>query len=210
SVTWVASDPNPRALLSVRLFSAVAHLAGQTLRVTQAITSDCGFWDCGNYDQFSKSIAASLLPVLKPSNNDEPQYYNLVVLGCGLECLACVTALGWPGDEIASQIVSCLTRIIKTFHEGRGRAHNSYMGRMVTLCSALALIHLLSSPKGNLTEDILEGCSKGGSPDWSWLVSLWVYRDPIITSCGLSVASSLTTNPQGTNLLHDSLTQVSG
>lgn len=46
--------------------------------------------------------------------------------------------------------------------------------------------------------------------DWSWLVSLWVYRDPVVTSTGLTVATALTIQPQGSQLLHESLTQVSG
>ena len=41
----------------------------------------------------------------------------------------------------------------------------------------------------------------------SWLVSLWVYRDPLVASCGRNVAAALAGH---TSLLHCSLTQVSG
>ncbi|XP_066980837.1 rotatin-like [Macrobrachium rosenbergii] len=210
SVTWVASDPNPRALLSVRLFRIITNLIGLIVRLVKDSNLTSDFWASNSTNQLTANVVLGLLPVLKPNDENEPQYYNLVVLGCALECLAHVTALGWPGDKIASQLVSCLTRIIKTFHEGRGRAHNSFMGRAVTLSSSLILIHLLSHPSGDLSEEISKWGNTGGSPDWSWLVSLWVYRDPSVTSAGLTVASSLTSKPEGLYLLHESLTQVSG
>ncbi|XP_068219569.1 rotatin-like [Palaemon carinicauda] len=210
SVTWVASDSNPRALLSVRLFRIITNLIGLIAQLVKDLDVTSDLWTVDSRDQLAANVVIDLLPVLKPNDENEPQYYNLAVLGCALECLAHVTSLGWPGDGISSQLVSCLTRIIKTFHEGRGRAHNSFMGRAVTLSSSLTLIHLLSHPSGDLSEEILKWGNDGGSPDWSWLVSLWVYRDPSVTSAGLTVAASLTTRPEGLLLLHESLTQVSG
>ncbi|KAK8388982.1 hypothetical protein O3P69_020746 [Scylla paramamosain] len=46
-----------------------------------------------------------------------------------------------------------------------------------------------------------------GEDSLSWLVSLWVYRDPLVASCGLNVAAAMAGH---TSLLHCGLTQVSG
>lgn len=46
-----------------------------------------------------------------------------------------------------------------------------------------------------------------GEDSLSWLVSLWVYRDPLVASCGLNVAAALAVQ---TSLLHYNLTEVSG
>ncbi|XP_042205049.1 rotatin-like isoform X3 [Homarus americanus] len=207
-VNWVASDPNPRALMSIRLFRAATNLMCQTLKFVCCNVNCQDIFGSSSWNQLATSITTSLLPLL--SANNDLQYYNLAVLGCSLECLVYVTALGWPGEDLAHQLVSSLIRLISTFHIGRGRAHNSYMGRMVTLCSSLALVHLLSNHPGDLTQDITTWSSEEGFLDWSWLVSLWVYRDPSVTSTGLMIAAALTTQARGLSLLHNSLTQVSG
>ncbi|XP_027230320.2 rotatin [Penaeus vannamei] len=207
AANWVASDPNPRALLSVRLFRTITNLVRQTLKYISGNPSLQDTDEEFSFDKLVESVTTALLPVLK--SNDELQNYNLAVLGCTVECVAHVTNTGWPGEEIACQLARGLIRLISTFHVGRGRAHNSYMGRMVTLSSSLALIHLLSHPSGSLTQDI-GSWSVEEQGDWSWLVSLWVYRDPVVTSTGLTVATALTIQPQGSKLLHESLTQVSG
>ncbi|XP_069941170.1 rotatin-like isoform X2 [Cherax quadricarinatus] len=207
-VLWVASDPNPRALMSMRLFRSITKLISDVLKFVHCCGACQASFDSAALDQLAATIINCLLPLL--TANNDLHNYNLVIIGCLLECLVQVTALGWPGEELSRQLASHLIRLISTFHVGRGRAHNSYMGRMVTLCSSLALIHLLSNPEGDLTQDAAIWSNEEGVLDWSWLVSLWVYCDPSVTSIGLAVASALITQTCGLSLLHNSLTQASG
>nr|XP_045603670.1 rotatin-like [Procambarus clarkii] len=207
-VKWLASDPSPRALMSVRLFRSVTRLINDALKFVGCCDTCGDAFGSAALDQLVASLTTRLLPLLTASN--DLHYYNLVVLGCVLECLVHVTELGWPGEELSHQLVQSLIRLISTFHVGRGRAHNSYMGRMVTLYSSIALVHLLSNPRGGLTQDVATKSGEEGLLDWSWLVSLWVYQDPTVTSVGLNVATALITQATGLKLLHSNLTQVLG
>ncbi|XP_071513328.1 rotatin-like isoform X2 [Panulirus ornatus] len=208
TVNWMASNPDPQALLSVRLFSAITKVIGHVFKFLHCCLSAQDDFDNVSLNKLASCITQSLLPLF-PANNDL-QYYNLAVLGCALECLVHVTALAWPGDELSHQLISDLIKLTSTFHIGRGRAHNSYMGRMITLYSSLALVHLLSHPSIDLTQAVRTWPVGDGVLDCSWLVSLWVYRDHSIISAGLNIAATLATQASGQSLLHDSLTQVSG
>ncbi|CAL4146715.1 unnamed protein product, partial [Meganyctiphanes norvegica] len=100
-------------------------------------------------------------------------------------------------------------RLVSHFHSARGLAHNSFMGRRVTLQAALVLLHFVSH-KSTKTFCESDSLFDDFNDDWSWLVSLWVYKDSQVTSVGLNLAAALASTPHGAAVLHSGLTQVSG
>lgn len=75
AANWVASDPNPRALLSVRLFRTITNLVRQTLKYISGNPSLQDTDEEFSFDKLVESVTTALLPVLK--SNDELQNYNL-------------------------------------------------------------------------------------------------------------------------------------
>ncbi|XP_050706077.1 rotatin-like [Eriocheir sinensis] len=200
--SWVASDFSLQAVQTVRLFRAAAGLVACTLSLLSE--GKAGFETfCEDFwDKLANAVTSTLLPIL--SANNDLQHYNVAVVGMALEVLVHISLNGWPGMDLASQLVSNSVRLISSFHLGRGLAHNSYVGRRVTLNSSLVLLHLFSHLNTDFSQVIQEA---SGEDSLSWLVSLWVYRDPLVASCGLNVAAALAAQ---TSLLHYNLTQVSG
>lgn len=52
--------------------------------------------------------------------------------------------------------------------------------------------------------------TEGTEGGWEWLVSLWVHRDTLLSSSGLSLAAAVARHEHGAVTLRDNLTQVSG
>ncbi|KAK3876745.1 hypothetical protein Pcinc_018481 [Petrolisthes cinctipes] len=215
SVRWQPRESSPRSLLSARLFHSVTRLIQDSLEFCRRIckTSDGGE-TMGLCDQVAAVVVSSLLPFLDTSTNH--QHYNLGVLVCSLECLTHTTATTKSLPEhLAPTLTAACVRLIKAFHLGRGRAHNSYIGRGVTLHCALIITNVLSHPTTPHTHKVLNALweeeeAEGTEGGWEWLVSLWVHRDSLISSSGLSLAAAVARHERGAAALRNNLTQVSG
>ncbi|KAG0719705.1 Rotatin [Chionoecetes opilio] len=180
--SWVACDYSVQTVQAVRLFRAAAGFVSCILSLVAKCGISSEVFGERHWEKLAAAVTTTLLPIL--TANNELQHYNLAVVGMALEVLLHVTLHGWPGLELSSHLVSNSIR--------------------VTLSSSLLLLHLFSQPGMDFTKDIQEASAENSM---SWLVSLFVYRDPLVASCGLNVAAVMAAH---TSLLHHSLTQVSG
>ncbi|XP_076061737.1 rotatin-like isoform X3 [Oratosquilla oratoria] len=199
AVSWMANDPNPTAILSIQTLQGITSVVRMCLRLIQVVSTD----------DFKKEmptlLAKTMLPVLQHSA--DPQFYNLGMLECTLECLVDVTAVGNISEETSLLLAQTLTRIIDVFHVGRGSALNSYMGRGVTLHATVIITQIMNNALVKKWHEALEADS---STSLSWMVSVWVYRDCLVAAAGLSLAASIACTGKGRVWLYNGLSHVSG
>lgn len=74
-VKWLASDPSPRALMSVRLFRSVTRLINDALKFVGCCDTCGDAFGSAALDQLVASLTTRLLPLLTASN--DLHYYNL-------------------------------------------------------------------------------------------------------------------------------------
>ncbi|KAG8521177.1 Rotatin, partial [Galemys pyrenaicus] len=176
---------------------------------------------------FQTQLALRLLQCLRVS--DAPHFYGLPSLERTLRGMAHLTATpGWSAHspltkplEICTKYLSGLLEVITSFYVERGGNAMSFMGKGVTKSTVLCLLHLshemMAQAQGSewMSLWFLPLGSHGdeqapAQQGLTWLIPLWVDRDPEVRFTSLGLASALTTLESGCVVLANSCQNISG
>nr|XP_036856650.1 rotatin [Manis javanica] len=176
---------------------------------------------------FQTQLALKLLQCLRVT--DAPHFYGLPSLERTLRGMAHLTALpGWSSHspltkplEVCMKYLSGLLEVIVSFYVERGGNAMSFMGKGVTKSTILCLLHLShemtaqapSSEWVSLWFLPLGSHSEEHAPTQqglTWLIPLWVDRDPEVRFTSLGLGSALTTTDMGCVALANSCQNISG
>ncbi|XP_006892807.1 PREDICTED: rotatin [Elephantulus edwardii] len=172
-------------------------------------------------------LALRLLQCLRVT--DAPHFYGLPSLERTLRAMAHLTAApGWSAHsplteplDICSKYLSGLLEVITSFYVERGGNAMSFMGKGVTKSTVLCLLHLSH-------EMMTQAPGSDWMPLWflplgshgdervspqqglTWLIPLWVDRDPEVRFTSLALGSALTTLESGCVALASSCQNISG
>ncbi|XP_049637623.1 rotatin [Suncus etruscus] len=176
---------------------------------------------------FQTQLALKLLQCLRVT--DAPHFYGLPALERTLRGMVHLTASpGWSTHspltqplDICVKYLSGLLEVITSFYVERGGNAMSFMGKGVTKSTVLCLLHLSHEmlaqtpssdwvslwflPLGGQREDpalIQRGLT--------WLIPLWVDRDPEVRFTSLGLGAALTTLEAGCVALASSCQNISG
>ncbi|XP_058532859.1 rotatin isoform X1 [Ochotona princeps] len=176
---------------------------------------------------FQTQLALKLLQCLRVT--DAPRFYGLPSLERTLRGLAHLTSFpGWSSHspltkplDICVKYLSGLLEVITSFYVERGGNAMSFMGKGVTKSTVLCLLHLSHEmmnqaqssewmslwflPLGSPSED--QAAAQQGL---TWLVPLWVDRDPEVRFTSLALGAALTTLDTGCVALANSCQNISG
>ncbi|XP_060030017.1 rotatin isoform X2 [Erinaceus europaeus] len=176
---------------------------------------------------FHTQLALKLLQCLRVT--DAPHFYGLPSLERSLRGLAHLTAFpGWSAHspltkplDICVKYLAGLLEVITSFYVERGGNAMSFMGKGVTKSTILCLLHLCHEmmeqtensdwmslwflPLGSQSED--RALPQQGL---TWLIPLWVDRDPEVRFTALGLGSALTTLETGCVALASSCQNISG
>ncbi|XP_077861552.1 rotatin-like, partial [Saccoglossus kowalevskii] len=158
---------------------------------------------------------------------DAVHFYDLPSLECTLQCLLHVTARsGWSNGSrdlenlpLCHKFLSSLLEIVSAFHVGRGGTAMSYMGKGVTRCATLCLLHLAYEMSQHSTDKTWTShwlYIRQGNQDevmntgLLWLLALWYYRDPEVRTTGLGIATALASTESGRIMLSSCCQQIPG
>ncbi|XP_077208985.1 rotatin isoform X2 [Paroedura picta] len=175
---------------------------------------------------FRTELALKLMQYLRVT--DAPHFYGLPSLERTLRGMVHVTAVpGWSSYSvtmepftICKKYLAGLLEVISSFYvEWRGNAM-SFMGKGVTKCAIICLLHLTHEmmcqasnvdwislwflPCDNSEEQLTS--PKG----LAWLIPLWVDRDPEVKFTSLAIGSALTSLEAGCLALAESCQNISG
>nr|XP_056710923.1 rotatin [Euleptes europaea] len=175
---------------------------------------------------FRTELALKLMQYLRVT--DAPRFYGLPSLERTLRGMVHVTAVpGWSSYSvtmepftICKKYLAGLLEVISSFYvEWRGNAM-SFMGKGVTKCTILCLLHLshemiAQAPNADWVSLWFLPCDNSEeqftSPQGlAWLIPLWVDRDPEVKSTSLSIGSALTSLEAGCLALAESCQNISG
>ncbi|XP_040841051.1 rotatin isoform X2 [Ochotona curzoniae] len=176
---------------------------------------------------FQTQLALKLLQCLRVT--DAPRFYGLPSLERTLRGVAHLTSLpGWSSHspltkplDVCVKYLSGLLEVITSFYVERGGNAMSFMGKGVTKSTVLCLLHLSHEmmnqaqssewmclwflPLGSPSED--QAAAQQGL---TWLVPLWVDRDPEVRFTSLALGAALTTLDAGCVALASSCQNISG
>ncbi|KFV13862.1 Rotatin, partial [Pterocles gutturalis] len=175
---------------------------------------------------FRTELALKLLQCLRVT--DAPHFYGLPSLERTLQGMVHVTALpDWSTYSSAVEPVTIckkyltgLLEVISSFYVEWGGNAMSFMGKGVTKSAVLCLLHLShemmaqakdtdwislwSLPYDNGEEQVLSQLGL------TWLIPLWVDRDPEVRFTALGIGSALTSLETGCIALAESCQNISG
>ncbi|NWT00695.1 RTTN protein, partial [Mionectes macconnelli] len=175
---------------------------------------------------FRTELALTLLQCLRLT--DAPHFYGLPSLERTLRGMVHVTALpDWSTYSaevepvtICKKYLTGLLEVISSFYVEWGGNAMSFMGKGVTKSTVLCLLHLShemmvqakdtdwislwSLPYDNSEEQVLSHLGL------TWLVPLWVDRDPEVRFTALGIGSALTSLEVGCIALAESCQNISG
>nr|XP_051707845.1 rotatin isoform X3 [Oryctolagus cuniculus] len=178
---------------------------------------------------FQTQLALKLLQCLRVTN--APHFYGLPSLERTLRGMAQLTAFpGWSSHspltkplEICVKYLSGLLEVITSFYVERGGNAMSFMGKGVTKSTVLCLLHLSHEmmaqaqssewmslwflPLGSHCEEHAAAAAQRGL---TWLIPLWVDRDPEVRFTSLALGAALTTLDTGCVALANSCQNISG
>ncbi|XP_037364313.1 rotatin isoform X2 [Talpa occidentalis] len=176
---------------------------------------------------FQTQLALRLLQCLRVT--DAPHFYGLPSLERTLRGMAQLTAEpGWSTHspltkplEICTKYLSGLLEVITSFYVERGGNAMSFMGKGVTKSTVLCLLHLSHEMMAQAQSSewmSLWFLPLGGHGDerapaqqgLTWLIPLWVDRDPEVRFTSLGLGSALTTLESGCVVLANSCQNISG
>lgn len=176
---------------------------------------------------FQTQLSLKLLQCLRVT--DAPHFYGLPSLERTLRGMAHLTAFpGWSSHspstkplDICVKYLSGLLEVITSFYVERGGNAMSFMGKGVTKSTILCLLHLSHEmmahgqssewmslwflPLGSQSEE--HGPAQQGL---TWLIPLWVDRDPEVRFTSLGLGSALTIHEAGCVALANSCQNISG
>ncbi|XP_022539517.2 rotatin isoform X1 [Astyanax mexicanus] len=175
----------------------------------------------------ASELAVRLLQCLRLS--DAPRFYGLPSLERALRSMAHTTALtGWsthtPRTDphtLCQKYLSGLLEVISSFYVEWGGNSMSFMGKGVTKNAVMCLLHLShemmaeSKDKDWMSLWSLgqEQCADEPSAaqlGLSWLIPLWVDRDPEVRCASLAVGTALSSLESGCVALLASCQNISG
>ncbi|XP_010116166.1 PREDICTED: rotatin, partial [Chlamydotis macqueenii] len=175
---------------------------------------------------FRTELALKLLQCLRLT--DAPHFYGLPSLERTLRGMVHVTALpAWSTYSaavepvtICKKYLTSLLEVISSFYVEWGGNAMSFMGKGVTKSTVLCLLHLshemMTQAKDtdwislwSLPYDNSEG-QDASQLGLTWLVPLWVDRDPEVRFTALGIGSALTSLEIGCNALAESCQNISG
>ncbi|KAM6087056.1 rotatin [Chlamydotis macqueenii] len=175
---------------------------------------------------FRTELALKLLQCLRLT--DAPHFYGLPSLERTLRGMVHVTALpAWSTYSaavepvtICKKYLTSLLEVISSFYVEWGGNAMSFMGKGVTKSTVLCLLHLshemMTQAKDtdwislwSLPYDNSEG-QDASQLGLTWLVPLWVDRDPEVRFTALGIGSALTSLEIGCNALAVSCQNISG
>uniref|UniRef100_A0A669P618 Rotatin n=1 Tax=Phasianus colchicus TaxID=9054 RepID=A0A669P618_PHACC len=175
---------------------------------------------------FRTELALKLLQCLRLT--DAPHFYGLPSLGRTLRGMVHVTALpNWSTySAIAEPVTICkkyltgLLEVISSFYVEWGGNAMSFMGKGVTKSTVLCLLHLSHEMMAQAKDTdwvSLWSLPYNNSEDQvpshlglTWLVPLWVDRDPEVRFTALGIGSALTSLEIGCIALAESCQNISG
>ncbi|XP_008562647.1 PREDICTED: rotatin [Galeopterus variegatus] len=176
---------------------------------------------------FQTQLALKLLQCLRIT--DAPHFYGLPSLERTLRGLAHLTAFpGWSSHspltkplDICVKYLSGLLEVITSFYVERGGNAMSFMGKGVTKSTILCLLHLsheMMAQAQSLEWVSLWFLHLGSHSEehvptqqgLTWLIPLWVDRDPEVRFTSLGLGSALTTLESGCVALANSCQNISG
>ncbi|KAL8182370.1 UNVERIFIED_CONTAM: hypothetical protein K2H54_055043, partial [Gekko kuhli] len=175
---------------------------------------------------FRTELALKLMQYLRIT--DAPHFYGLPSLERTLRGMVHVTAVpGWSSYSvtmepfaICKKYLAGLLEVISSFYvEWRGNAM-SFMGKGVTKCTIICLLHLthemmVQAPNVDWVSLWFLPCDNSEeqftSPQGlAWLIPLWVDRDPEVKFTSLAIGSALTSLEAGCLALVESCQNISG
>ncbi|XP_054840962.1 rotatin [Eublepharis macularius] len=175
---------------------------------------------------FRTELALKLMQYLRIT--DAPHFYGLPSLERTLRGMVHVTAVpGWSSYSvtmepftICKKYLAGFLEVISSFYvEWRGNAM-SFMGKGVTKCTILCLLHLshemlAQAPNTDWVSLWFLPCDNSeeqfSSPQGlAWLIPLWVDRDPEVKFTSLAIGSALTSVEAGCIALAESCQNISG
>ncbi|XP_027708246.1 rotatin isoform X2 [Vombatus ursinus] len=176
---------------------------------------------------FKTQLALKLLQCLRVT--DAPHFYGLPSLERTLQGMVHITAVpGWSSHStvtepfsICTKYLSGLLEVISSFYVERGGTAMSFMGKGVTKSTVLCLLHLSHEMMNQA--NILDWISMWSLPYGSnneeqnliqqgltWLIPLWVDRDPEVRFTSLAIGATLTSDKDGCIALANSCQNISG
>ncbi|XP_048363804.1 rotatin isoform X3 [Sphaerodactylus townsendi] len=175
---------------------------------------------------FRTELALKLMQYLRVT--DAPHFYGLPSLERTLRGMVHVTSVpGWSSYSvtmesftICKKYLAGLLEVISSFYvEWKGNAM-SFMGKGVTKCAILCLLHLshemiAQAPNADWVSLWFLPCDSSEeqvpSPQGlAWLIPLWVDRDPEVKFTSLAIGSALTSLEAGCLALTESCHNISG
>ncbi|XP_060100048.1 rotatin isoform X2 [Heteronotia binoei] len=174
---------------------------------------------------FRTELALKLMQYLRVT--DAPHFYGLPSLERTLRGMVHVTAVpGWSSYSatmepftICKKYLAGLLEVISSFYvEWRGNAM-SFMGKGVTKCTIICLLHLThemmaQAPNVDWVSLWFLPCDNSEeqftSQGLAWLIPLWVDRDPEVKFTSLAIGSALTSLEAGCLALAESCQNISG
>ncbi|XP_031444883.1 rotatin isoform X1 [Phasianus colchicus] len=206
-----------------QLDKELIHLFNTLLFCSMSVTDREGLELAGC---FRTELALKLLQCLRLT--DAPHFYGLPSLGRTLRGMVHVTALpNWSTySAIAEPVTICkkyltgLLEVISSFYVEWGGNAMSFMGKGVTKSTVLCLLHLSHEMMAQAKDTdwvSLWSLPYNNSEDQvpshlglTWLVPLWVDRDPEVRFTALGIGSALTSLEIGCIALAESCQNISG
>ncbi|NXJ02101.1 RTTN protein, partial [Psophia crepitans] len=206
-----------------QLDKELIRLSSTLLFCSMSVTDRAGLELAGS---FRTELALKLLQCLRLT--DAPHFYGLPSLERTLRGMVHVTALpDWSTYSaavepltICKKYLTGLLEVISSFYVEWGGNAMSFMGKGVTKSTVLCLLHLShemmaqakdmdwislwSLPYDNSEEQVLSQLGL------TWLVPLWVDRDPEVRFTALGIGSALTSLEAGCIALAESCQNISG
>ncbi|XP_069776494.1 rotatin isoform X2 [Narcine bancroftii] len=176
---------------------------------------------------FRTQLSLKLLQYLRIT--DGPHFYGLPSLERALHGMVHVTALpGWSlhsctvdSYSLCAKYLTSLMEVISSFYVEWGGNAVSFMGKGVTKNTVICLLQLSCEMKAQAKDknwismwSLVSGCHNEdhvpSQLDLTWLIPLWVDRDPEVRFGSLGIGSALTLVESGCVALAASCQNISG